>query len=130
MRRLAAIRLDKEITQPTDLYFIETECPERHIKIGIAGNVRARMGKMQMDCPYRLRLIKRVPGAADQEFTLHQRFATDRITGEWFRRSDELLAVIAEFDGLDYLEPTQLEKFLRVHKLAALAPPPPVEPQE
>lgn len=93
-------RLDRPCKDPTDLYFIETDCAERHIKIGIASNVHTRMSKMQMDCPYRLRLIKRVPGGAYLEKDLHKEFSADRITGEWFRRSEALLARIESMEGV------------------------------
>lgn len=98
------IRFDRPTTTPTTLYFIETMCPERHIKIGIASSVRNRMVAIQGNCPYRLRLIKRVPDAAHMERELHKRFAKDRLFGEWFRRSEELMAAIEELDGFDTLE--------------------------
>lgn len=41
-RSLPAPRLDKTIAPATDLYFIETECAERHIKIGIAADAQRR----------------------------------------------------------------------------------------
>lgn len=98
------VRLDRPTAAPTALYFIETMCPERHIKIGIASSVRNRMTAIQGNCPYRLRLIKRVPDAAHMERELHRRFAKDRLFGEWFRRTDELMALIDGLDGFDTLE--------------------------
>lgn len=90
---------------PTDtLYFLETECAERHIKIGISSNVSWRIDQMQGCCPYRIRLIKRVPGAAHMEKGLHRKFAADRLIGEWFRRTPELLALINSMDGFDDVE--------------------------
>lgn len=101
---IRAARLDREQREPTDLYFIETQCAEKFIKIGIASNVRNRMGKMQMDCPYALKLLKLVPGAAAMEKELHARFSTDRVSGEWFRPSKELLALIDELPGRSTME--------------------------
>lgn len=95
-RSLPAPRLDKTIAPATDLYFIETQCAERHIKIGIAANSERRLIKIQMCCPYRLRLLANIPGKAALEKELHQRFVADRLHGEWFRRSDRLLAAILE----------------------------------
>lgn len=95
-RSLPAPRLDKVVAPSTDLYFIESECAERHVKIGIAANPQRRLIKLQMCSPYRLRLLAVFPGKASLEQELHQRLAADRLHGEWFRRSDRLLAAIAE----------------------------------
>ncbi len=98
---IRAKRLDRDQREPTDLYFIETQCAEKFIKIGIASNVRNRMSKMQMDCPYPLKLLKLVPGAAHMERHLHKQFSIDNVTGEWFRPSAALLAIIEELPGRD-----------------------------
>lgn len=95
----------KEIKLPTDLYFIESQCAERRIKIGIASDVKTRLGTMHVNSPYPLRLLKLVPGAAALEKGLHQRFADDRLTGEWFRRSQELLSVIESMEGITDIDP-------------------------
>lgn len=102
--RAARLDISMPAAIPTALYFIETMCSERHIKIGIAANVRSRMTAIQGNCPYRLRLIKRVPDAAHMERGLHRQFAKDRLYGEWFRRTDELMDLIDELDGFDTLE--------------------------
>jgi hypothetical protein len=99
MRKMPVARLDKPVRLPTDLYFIQTDCPEGHIKIGIASDVARRMGKMQMDCPYGLKLLKIVKDAAHMEIQLHQQFASSRIRGEWFRKSPELMKVIDDLPG-------------------------------
>lgn len=104
----------KEAKTPTDLYFIETECAERHIKIGIASNVASRIASMQSHCPYRLRLLKMVPGAAHLEQELHMRFVADRLHGEWFRRSDELLDVIDSLEGITDLNPPKAPTTLAI----------------
>jgi hypothetical protein len=105
MRRLPAKRLDADVKIPTDLYFIECQCAERHIKIGVFSNIHTRLVNMRAHCPYELRLLKAVPAGAHLEVELHQRFAADRVRGEWFRRSAELLAYI---DSLP--EPKLVEK--------------------
>lgn len=100
----------RDKAKPSQLYFIETLCAERHIKIGVAANVRARMGKMQMDSPYTLRLIKRIEGAAKMEAEIHERFCEACLGGEWFERTDELEDFIARLDGTPYLETDTLTK--------------------
>lgn len=109
-RSLAAERLipvyrSKPAKIPTDLYFVETDCAERHIKIGITSNIKDRVATMQMHCPYKIVLLKLVPGCAHMEKDLHIRFASDRIVGEWFKRSDDLLAVVEGLDGRTEIEP-------------------------
>lgn len=105
MRRLPSPRIDKQVKIPTDLYFIETQCAERFIKIGISSDAHTRASKMQMDCPYELKLLKLVPGGAHMEYELHARFAADRVRGEWFRRTPELVALIDGLEGRDTLRP-------------------------
>lgn len=100
----------RDKAKPSQLYFIETLCAERHIKIGVAVNVRARMGKMQMDSPYTLRLIKRIEGAAGMEAEIHERFREACLGGEWFERTDALEDFIASLDGTPYLETHTLTK--------------------
>lgn len=95
-RSYPAARLDRAEKQPCDLYFIETECQQRFVKIGIAGDVNRRLKKMQMGCPYELKVLAVIPGGAHMEKELHVRFLADRVTGEWFKRSDALLAAIDE----------------------------------
>lgn len=108
-RKLAADRMIPERRYkpakiPTDLYFVQTECAERHIKIGIASNMKDRLSTMQTHCPYQIKLIKLVPGGAHMEKELHIRFAQDKLVGEWFRRSEELLSVIDSLDGITSIE--------------------------
>jgi hypothetical protein len=89
--------------EPLQLYFIQADGTPPFIKIGVSRNVRRRITDLQLGCPYRLRLLKRsfFPG---MERALHKRFADDRETGEWFRVTDELLAVIAGMEGESLLE--------------------------
>jgi len=94
MRRLPVKRLDADVRIPTELYFIECQCAERHIKIGVSSNIKVRLVNMRAHCPYELKLLKAVTAGAHLEIELHQRFAADRVRGEWFRRTPELLAYI------------------------------------
>ncbi len=64
----------------TQLYFIQAEGDPRYIKIGKTRNVRQRMTEMQLGCPYKLRLLKRVP-KPELERSLHLKFADHRVTG-------------------------------------------------
>jgi Meiotically Up-regulated Gene 113 (MUG113) protein len=78
---------------PTFIYFLRCG---GHIKIGVAKNVDARIGQLQMGCPLPLELIAAVPGKPMEEKKLHAKFRHLRSTGEWFRAEKPLLDFIAE----------------------------------
>jgi hypothetical protein len=77
----------------SSLYFIQAGA-DGPIKIGVAGNVGARLKTLQTASPFPLRLLAVVPGDVEDERSLHRRFASDRLSGEWFRPSDALAAHI------------------------------------
>lgn len=102
-----AARLDREQKEPCDLYFIESQCQEKFIKIGIASNIFERLSKLQVSSPYELKLLKLVKDAAHLEREIHREFSSSRVRGEWFRRSPELLELIESFPSLP--EPPKID---------------------
>lgn len=65
------------------------------IKIGTTrSNPHARLRDLQTGNPDPLTLLAAMPGGADVERGLHERFADSRLTGEWFRPTDRLLGFI------------------------------------
>src|SRR5262249_52827739 len=77
-------------------YFIQDEATKL-IKIGFtAGTGEGRLGGLQTGCPGKLVLVLEVPGEKQDETAWHQRFASARERGEWFRPVAELLLAIAE----------------------------------
>jgi hypothetical protein len=54
MRRLPTKRLDGDVRVPTELYFIECQCAERHIKIGVSCNTHVRLVKHAGSLPLRV----------------------------------------------------------------------------
>jgi hypothetical protein len=76
------------------VYFVWSE--RRRVKIGFTGNALARFGSITTNCPERLRLLALVPGSKADERSLHERFASSRIIGEWFRSSVVLKAAIRQ----------------------------------
>lgn len=100
-RMAKAPRLDRPEMAALNLYFIQTDCAEGHIKIGIGADVISRMAQMQTGCPYKLKLLKVVKDAAHMEKVLHREFADDNLHGEWFRMTDRLLKVIDALEGFD-----------------------------
>lgn len=69
------------------------------IKIGTSVNVDSRIATLQTGCPDELRLIARIRGGSGVERMLHQKFDRDRIRGEWFKPSSELVELIKELTG-------------------------------
>lgn len=79
------------------VYFLTAEAPGFPIKIGFTrkpGNMRSK--GVQTGCPYRLVVLGTFAGGYSDENKLHRQFAGQRLEGEWFARSDELMAVIKE----------------------------------
>lgn len=76
-----------------DLYFIQNTVT-RAIKIGMSANVNLRLKELQAHTDCELHLLLVVAGRGDAELTLHRLFADSRISGEWFRPSEELTELI------------------------------------
>jgi hypothetical protein len=107
VRVTKAARLDRKGIPTTNLYFVQTDCAEGHIKIGVGANVIYRIAQMQTGCPYTLKLLKIVRNASHFEKALHAEFAADNLHGEWFRKTDRLLQVIDVLEGFDPCPPPQ-----------------------
>jgi hypothetical protein len=76
------------------IYFLEA-VGVGHIKIGYTfDKADRRVKELQTASPVPLRLLACMTGTADDEEALHERFAADRLCGEWFKPNDELLALI------------------------------------
>lgn len=78
------------------VYFITTTAaidPGRAVeavKIGYTGgDPYGRLKSLQTGCPTPLVLTGYYEGAPDDERELHRRFASARITGEWFNLEDD-----------------------------------------
>ncbi len=76
----------------TFVYFVGGD--DGPIKIGYSTNVKNRLAKIQNGCPFRVRVLATVRGSQSDEMVYHLRFAADRLHGEWFARSPELLREI------------------------------------
>jgi hypothetical protein len=88
-------RLKEILAEPlprVTIYFIEAG---NYVKIGMtAGDVRLRLANLATSHYEDLRLLATIEAPASLEFELHQRFAACRVRGEWFQKSDDLLAFI------------------------------------
>ena len=75
------------------VYFVEAPATGQ-IKIGFTTNIEARFKALSAHSGAELRLLATMPGTRRKERTLHRKFAADRVRGEWFRATDDLLAYI------------------------------------
>lgn len=87
------------ITTTGQIYFVKSEIIGA-IKIGFtAGQVENRLNSLQTAHPYRLKLLATTPGTLEYEKSIHNRFASFRLQGEWFEPHPDLLAFIAIIKG-------------------------------
>jgi hypothetical protein len=80
------------------VYFITSaERDDGPIKIGwTAGAPITRLRDLQTGSHERLKIIATTKGGAESESLLHRMFRADCLIGEWHRRSDRLMATIAD----------------------------------
>jgi hypothetical protein len=78
---------------PISLYAIQAG-DDGPVKIGIALKPWERLATLQTANPVRLRGLAAWPGSPAEEEALHKLFANDRLEGEWFNPSTELIALV------------------------------------
>jgi hypothetical protein len=74
------------------VYFIQVR---GMVKIGFSSMILNRMSKLASSSPTRVQVLAIMLGGRDTERKIHETLATDRIKGEWFRRSDDVRRMIA-----------------------------------
>ena len=80
------------------VYFIGSDAGQ--VKIGTTTRpIRERLKALQGAHPAKLQVLAIMPGDAKVEAGLHARFASLRLSGEWFSRSSEMDALIAQHSG-------------------------------
>ena len=79
--------------QPVSLYAIQAG-DDGPVKIGIASRPWERIATLQTANPVRLRGLAAWRGSAAEEAALHKLFAEDRLEGEWFKPSADLIALV------------------------------------
>lgn len=82
--------------QGSSVYFVQQFRPDGRgdIKIGRTASLKRRVADLNIGSSAHLSILGTVPGDEATERRLHERFAADRLRGEWFRASDELLGFI------------------------------------
>jgi hypothetical protein len=89
------------------LYFIATPA-HGPIKIGVSVRPTSRLRQLQTSNAVPLTMLLAMPGTKAVERYVHERFAETHMTGEWFQRTDELLALIAELRARKETEATEI----------------------
>lgn len=64
------------------------------IKIGLATDVKRRVAQLQTACSGELRLIGAIRGTREDEAALHASLARERMRGEWFRASHDVVTLL------------------------------------
>lgn len=85
------------------IYFIGPAKP-RTVKIGFATDINRRLPNLQIGSAAKLSVLAMFPGSRRIERYLHWAFADAAMTGEWFRRTDEIEHAVALFAGRDRQE--------------------------
>ncbi len=69
------------------------------IKIGMARDVVSRLNHLQVASPVKLALLGTIPGGRAVERRLHEKFSANRLHGEWFTPTRELLEYVRRVTG-------------------------------
>jgi hypothetical protein len=91
--RIRRAELDPAMTQV--VYFLEAKLT-RLVKIGITGNLPARLAQIARQTGSPIELLLKLPGNKPLEQSLHDAFDDQRVVGEWFRREGNLASFIAQ----------------------------------
>lgn len=81
-----------DIPRPV-VYFISNG--DKFVKIGTTGNLKLRVDSLRCGSPFTLDISLALSGGIALERKLHERFATVRHRGEWFRRKGDLAKLLA-----------------------------------
>lgn len=76
------------------VYFIESADPVGHIKIGCSRSPMNRLAALRGWSPFPLTVLAKIDGDEALERRFHALFVEDRVQGEWFLRTDAVMAVV------------------------------------
>lgn len=93
VRRAVEVPRPTRVTAKPHVYFVQ-QGDSGAIKIGCSKDPTKRLATLQCGHSEHLRMLTCAPGTQQQERALHDRFAHLRVSGEWFRPGDDLLAYI------------------------------------
>lgn len=73
-------------------YIVQNEASPDVVKIGSTNDLHARMRQYLLHCPKPWRVLAVTSDGSAEEQRLHHLFVDDRVTGEWFRAEQPVLA--------------------------------------
>ena len=103
MARFKADALEKKyrsgiVDEPKQsyVYFVSAKATNHPIKIGLTTDTSGRFQTLKNAMPYELEILGYLPiEDRSAERDLHKKFSHIRLRGEWFERTDDLMAFIA-----------------------------------
>ncbi len=96
---IKAHRLNSVAIRRKAVVYFATRASDNAIKIGMTSNLKRRLRDLRKEHKEEITLLASMPGDTKKEFSLHERFKTSRLDGEWFARTPELLGFLARFAG-------------------------------
>ncbi len=106
-------RLRPEFPADTQLHYFIRARGLGDIKIGRTNNIERRFGAIENGCSRGAALIACFPGDGECEADLKARFENDRLNGEWFTASSDMLDYLRRL-GSD-VDDFDLETYFRRH---------------
>jgi hypothetical protein len=96
---------------------------ENALKVGTACNINQRLCTLEVGNPRDLTFIGWIPGGLEEERKVHQSMPEQRIRGEWYRMTPEILAMVRSVCAANRVRCEQMRAEWRL-KLARFAESP------
>jgi hypothetical protein len=72
------------------VYFAQARIDPTTVKIGFTDDLAVRKKNLSVSTPGGIAILAELAGNKETEQYLHEKFAADRLSGEWFRCSDQI----------------------------------------
>ena len=93
--RKVAHSVPEEFRRGPCVYFVG-QAEAGPVKIGFTTELPNRLRGLQNSCPVPIKLLAAVHGDRARELEYHRQFKADRLHGEWFTRSEAIIAELVE----------------------------------
>lgn len=95
-------RLNAAASVSAGVYFVRSGDA---VKIGMSGDIPSRIRALRTMSPLPLELLGAIPGGRTEEAELHRAWAGQRMHGEWFKATPDLIGRIAGLCATAALKP-------------------------
>lgn len=85
------------VPKPTNVIYAIEAVGSDLVKLGVSTNPASRLRQLQAANGTALRLVASRPGGYTEERALHERFASYRTNGEWFRHTGAVAVEVAKW---------------------------------